>query len=140
MAAPASETDLDTTLAALADPVRRRAIEVLGEGPRRSGELAEVVGVSPATMSKHLRVLRRGGLVTQAGDEVDTRVRIYSLASAPMVALRRWLKATEQAWAEELGDFAAHLRATGGEPPVERSDSSGWADHAGRADAPVHRR
>ncbi len=109
MAQPAS--DLDATLAALADPVRRRAVELLVRRPRRSGELAARVGVSPATMSKHLRVLRDRGLVTHHNDLVDTRVRIYSLTTAPMVELRRWLADTEQAWAEQLSGFAEYLGA-----------------------------
>ena len=46
------------TLAALADPVRRRSVELLAERPRRAGELAEALGVSAPVMSRHLRVLR----------------------------------------------------------------------------------
>lgn len=109
--------DLDATFAALADPARRRAVELLSAAPRRSGELAAMVGVSPATMSKHLRVLRQSGLVTQRSADVDTRVRVYSLASAPMVDLRRWLADTEQGWVDQLGAFADHL--AGDDPSAE---------------------
>lgn len=116
------DADLDVTLAALADPVRRRAVEVLGDGPRRSGELAHLVGVSPATMSKHLRVLRQGGLVSRADDGFDTRVRIYSLRSAPMADLRRWLADAERGWTEQLGAFVEH---------VEQDDDSATAVEAG---------
>ncbi len=100
---------IDTTLAALADPVRRRAVDELVRGPRRAGELARELGVSPATMSKHLRVLRRSGLVTDSRPDFDTRVRIYALASAPMIELRRWLADTEKGWVDQLGAFADHL-------------------------------
>jgi len=106
-----SASDLDATFAALADPARRRAVELLSAAPRRSGELATLVGVSPATMSKHLRVLRNSGLVSQQSADFDTRVRIYSLASAPMADLRRWLADTEQGWVDQLGAFAEHLSA-----------------------------
>ena len=101
--------DLDATLAALADPARRRVIEALSDAPRRSGELAEQIGVSPATMSKHLRVLRTSGLVTQTTDTFDPRVRVYSRPSAPMANLRKWLADAEQTWSEQLGAVAQHL-------------------------------
>ena len=64
---------LDDTLAALADPVRRRAVELLAERPHRAGELAEVLGVAAPAMSKHLRVLRQRGLVTRAAARTSTR-------------------------------------------------------------------
>lgn len=100
---------LDDTLAALADPLRRRAVELLADRPRRAGELATALGATPSAMSKHLRVLRLGGLVTQSHPDFDTRVRVYALRSAPMTQLRQWLDLAEQAWAEQLTSFAAHL-------------------------------
>jgi len=103
---------LDATLAALADPVRRRAVELLAERPRRAGELAGELGTAPSAMSKHLRVLRQSGLVEETHPEFDARVRIYALRSAPMVELRSWLDAAERGWAEQLTAFAEHLRET----------------------------
>jgi DNA-binding transcriptional ArsR family regulator len=100
---------LDTTLAALADPVRRGAVELLSAGPRRASELAAALGTTPSTMSKHLRVLRQSGLVDEAHPEFDARVRIYSLRAAPMHALREWLDAAERGWAEQLTAFKAHV-------------------------------
>jgi DNA-binding transcriptional ArsR family regulator len=100
---------IDEALAALADPARRRAVELLAQQPRRAGELASTLGVSPSAMSKHLRVLRDGGLVTETHPAHDTRVRIYSLRSAPMTDLRAWLDAAERGWTEQLSAFARHL-------------------------------
>ncbi len=100
---------LDNTLAALADPIRRRTVELLAERPRRAGELAGDLGTTPSTMSKHLRVLRQQGLVTETHPDFDARVRIYSLRSAPMTELRGWLDIAERGWAEQLTAFAAHL-------------------------------
>lgn len=100
---------LDDTFAALADPVRRGAVELLAQRPRRAGELAAELGATPATMSKHLRVLRRVGLVEEAQPEFDARVRIYSLRSAPMVDLRAWLERAERGWAAQLASFAQHI-------------------------------
>jgi DNA-binding transcriptional ArsR family regulator len=108
---------LDETLAALADPVRRGAVELLARGPRRAGELAAELGTTPSTMSKHLRVLRQGGLVGDTNPEFDARVRIYTLRSAPMAELRAWLAAAEQGWADQLRSFAAHIdQSEPGEP------------------------
>ncbi len=100
---------LDDTLAALADPVRRRTVELLAERPRRAGELASELGATPSAMSKHLRVLRQRGLVTETHPEFDARVRIYTLRAAPMTELRGWLDVAERGWAEQLTAFAAHL-------------------------------
>jgi DNA-binding transcriptional ArsR family regulator len=106
---PAAAGGLDGTLSALADPVRRRAVELLAAGPRRAGELAAALDTTPSTMSKHLRVLRQCGLVAETHPEFDARVRIYTLRSAPMTELRRWIDTAEQAWAGQLTAFAAHL-------------------------------
>jgi DNA-binding transcriptional ArsR family regulator len=100
---------IDDALAALADPARRRAVEILARQPRRAGELARALGVSPSAMSKHLRVLRERGLVTEAHPAHDTRVRIYALRSAPMADLRAWLDAAERGWAAQLAAFAEHM-------------------------------
>ncbi len=114
---PAAAADLDDTLSALADPVRRRTVELLAARPQRAGELATALGTTPSTMSKHLRVLRQCGLVNETHPEFDARVRIYALRSAPMTELRRWLDTAEQAWAAQLTAFAAHLeRDLPGEP------------------------
>jgi DNA-binding transcriptional ArsR family regulator len=105
----AAAAGLDDTLAALADPVRRRAVELLADRPRRAGELARELATTPSTMSKHLRILRRHGLVSETHPDFDARVRIYSLRSAPMTELRSWLDNAERAWAAQLSAFAAHL-------------------------------
>ncbi|MCU1371304.1 MAG: transcriptional regulator [Ilumatobacteraceae bacterium] len=103
---------VDATLAALADPVRRRTVELLAERPHRAGELAEALAVSPSTMSKHLRLLRQHDLVTEEHPPFDARVRIYALRSAPMADLRAWLDEAERGWTEQLSAFADHLRST----------------------------
>ncbi len=100
---------VDDAFAALADPARRRTVELLAVEPRRAGDLAQALRVSPSVMSKHLRVLRERGLVTETHPEHDTRVRIYSLRSAPMADLRAWLDAAERGWAEQLASFAKHV-------------------------------
>jgi DNA-binding transcriptional ArsR family regulator len=107
--ARAKASELDRTLAALADPARRRAVDLLRASPRRAGELAESLGVSPPAMSRHLAVLKQSGLVEESHPEFDARVRIYSLKAAPMARLKEWLSETEAMWSEQLGALRAHL-------------------------------
>jgi DNA-binding transcriptional ArsR family regulator len=101
---------VDAALAALADPLRRRTVELLALRPHRAGELAGALGVTPPTMSKHLRALRQGGLVTDTPPPFDTRVRVYQLRQEPFSDLRRWLERTERGWTEQLEAFSAYIR------------------------------
>lgn len=104
---------LDRTLAALADPHRRRAIDLLRERPRRAGELADSLGLSPPAMSRHLRALRQSGLVEESHPEFDARVRVYRLRPEPMAELKAWLEAAENHWADQLSALKAHVEARG---------------------------
>ena len=105
----AGPSPLDRTLAALADPQRRRVIEILREQPRPAGELARLSGISAPAMSRHLRMLRTSGLVAEEHNGFDARVRIYRLTPGPMDALKRWLEETEQLWSAQLLAFKAHI-------------------------------
>lgn len=106
---------LDETLAALADPHRRQAVEVLRQGPRRAGDLAEALSLSPPAMSRHLRTLRRSGIVEEDSDPFDARVRIYRLRAEPMADLKAWLEETERMWSRQLLAFREHLARGAGE-------------------------
>ena len=105
----AEATDLDRTLAALADPQRRRAVNLLRERPRRAGELAQALDLPAPAMSRHLRVLRECGLVEEMHPSFDARVRIYSLRHEPMAGLKAWLDETERLWTRQLASFKAHV-------------------------------
>lgn len=104
---------VDRTLAALADPVRRRAVELLGERPRSAGDLAADLGLAPPAMSRHLRALKAGGLVEDGHPDFDARVRIYSLKDGATAELRQWLAETEALWSHQLSAFKRHVE--GGE-------------------------
>lgn len=106
MSAPA----LDRTLAALADPHRRRVVDLLRERPHRAGELAQAARISFPAMSRHLRTLRRSGLVEEERDEFDSRVRIYRLRPEAMAELKTWLADTDALWARQLSALKAHLQ------------------------------
>ena len=104
---------LATLLRALADPDRVRVVELLSEAPRRAGELADVLGVPPPTMSKHLRVLLEAGIVVDERRREDARVRIFRLCPESVVAVRAWLDQIQAHWDEQLGSFKAHIEGKG---------------------------
>jgi DNA-binding transcriptional ArsR family regulator len=113
-------SDLDRTLAALADPTRRGVIDLLRRKPRRAGELAEAFEVSPPAMSRHLRVLRATGLVEEDHQGDDARVRTYRLRPERFQELARWLGEVEAYWADQLGAFKAHAERTRGKGKARR--------------------
>jgi DNA-binding transcriptional ArsR family regulator len=104
-----AKRNIDKTLAALADPHRRRAVELLGQRPRRAGELAEALDLPAPAMSRHLRTLKQSGLVEETHPEFDARVRIYTLKDGAMTDLKKWLADTERLWADQLASFKAHV-------------------------------
>ena len=100
-------------LQALADPTRFRAVELLSEAPRRAGELADELGVSPPTMSKHLRVLLRAGVVGDERPAGDARLRVFHLREESVLAIRAWLDQLQAHWDEQLNAFKAHVEERG---------------------------
>ncbi len=101
--------ELNTTLSALADRNRRAVIDLLKERPRRAGEIAAALSLTPPALSRHLRVLRRSGLIHEHGVEEDARVRIYRLQKKPFDQLRDWLGEVESFWVGELSAFRDHV-------------------------------
>ena len=100
--------NLDRTLGALADPTRRGVIDLLRKEPRRASELAEMMHMTRPAMSRHLRVLRKSGLVTESEPEHDARVRVYQLERAPFSELGEWLAEVEAFWGDQLAAFKQH--------------------------------
>lgn len=100
---------VDDILLALADPARRRAVELLGEKPRRAGELAELLGLPAPAMSRHLRALKLSGLVAETHPEFDARVRIYELRAERLGELKDWLARAERSWSDQLAAFRKHV-------------------------------
>ena len=94
---------------ALADPTRRRVIELLGDRPRRAGELAEAAGTSAPVMSRHLRVLLETGFVADERVPTDARLRVFRLRREPVLALQAWLDQLQAHWNEQLGSFKRHV-------------------------------
>lgn len=104
-----SSEAVDRVFAALADPKRRRAVELLGRRPHSAGELAHALGLAPPAMSRHLRALKEGGLVEDTYLRFDARVRIYRLKDGATAELKQWLADTEALWSDQLAAFKAHV-------------------------------
>jgi DNA-binding transcriptional ArsR family regulator len=94
-------------LEALADPTRRRIVELLAEGERSAGEIAAEFETSRPGVSRHLRVLREHGLVT-AREEAQRR--IYSLDPAPLAELDAWLARYRRFWPSRLDALDTEIK------------------------------
>lgn len=116
---------LDSTFLALADPTRRRVIELLRQKPRRAGDLAAVFDMVPPAMSRHLRVLRSSGLVEEDAAADDARVRIYRLRAEPFTELRQWLDEIEAFWSDQLGAFKDYAERQSGATRAKRRTRGG---------------
>jgi len=114
VSAASAAAALDRTFSALADPTRRAVVDLLRQRPRRAGELADAIAMSAPAMSRHLRVLRKTGLVVEDGLDEDARVRLYRLRAEPFAELRQWLDEVEAFWSDQLSAFAEHAARTRG--------------------------
>ena len=94
-------------LEALADPTRRRILELLAGDERSAGELASQFAISRPAVSRHLRVLREHGLVRARG---EAQRRLYSLDPAPLAELDAWLARYRRFWADRLDELEQELR------------------------------
>lgn len=92
----------------VAEPTRRRILDVLREGERSVGALIGALELPQPSVSKHLRVLRDAGLVEV---RVDGPRRLYRLQPAPLAELDDWLAPYRRFWAERLDALAERLAA-----------------------------
>ena len=104
-----TEAEVAVLFGALADPARRQVVQLLGTAPRRAGELAQAVGMTPPAMSRHLRVLLQAGIVTDERTATDARLRYFRLRPQSMVALQAWLDQLQAHWDEQLASFKRHV-------------------------------
>ena len=112
--ADAETAQLGTALTALGDPTRRAVVRLLARGSQRAGELAAALEMTPPTLSRHLRVLRKCGLIVDDEPEDDARVRLYRLRPDALQPLRDWLDEVEGFWNDQLQSFKAHAENRGG--------------------------
>jgi DNA-binding transcriptional ArsR family regulator len=95
------------SLMALADPTRRHIVEMLGRGPRASGEIAASFAISAPAVSQHLKVLREARLVEV---RVEAQRRIYTLNPLGLAEIDDWLARMKRFWSERLDDLERELR------------------------------
>ena len=92
-------------------------IDLLRKKPRKASDLADALSTSRPAMSRHLRVLRKSGLVREEGDEDDARLRIYRLERAPFEDLEGWLTEVRGFWSDQLSAFKAYAERGGRRGP-----------------------
>jgi DNA-binding transcriptional ArsR family regulator len=92
MTEPLDAEEVDAICSGLADRTRSGIVERLSEGPLTSSDLADALGVSYPSMSRHLKVLRDRGLVREQNDPADARLRVYQLDVVKLEALAQWLE------------------------------------------------
>jgi DNA-binding transcriptional ArsR family regulator len=96
------------SLLAIADPTRRRIVELLAERERPTGELVDEFDLSAPAISQHLNVLREAGLIVT---RAEGQSRIQSLNPAGLDELDDWLEKTRAVWSRRLDALERELRA-----------------------------
>jgi len=98
-----------TTFDVLAEPNRRRILDLLLEHPRSVGELVDRLGLTQPGTSKHLRILREAGLVRV---RPDAQRRCYELRPEPLAEVDAWLAPYRRLWSSSLDALERHLDDT----------------------------
>ena len=114
---PISGRAAEDVFDALGEPVRRRILELLRDGPTPVGKLADRLPVGRPGVSKHLRVLTEAGLVTRRS--VGTR-NLYALAPGGLATAQQWLV---QTWDAVLAAYAREVSQGHGVSQAERGPS-----------------
>jgi DNA-binding transcriptional ArsR family regulator len=98
--------DVATTFEVLAEPARRRILDLLRAGERPVGDLVGELALSQPAVSKHLRVLRDNGFVEV---RAEAQRRLYRLRTEPLETVDAWLAPYRHLWAERLDELERHL-------------------------------
>ena len=99
----------DQLLAALADPTRRRIVELLAEAPRTATEIHGQFPIANPAVSRHLRVLREAGLISAQRVPGDDRVRLYTLEQQRLDLIAGWLTDVSRHWQQQLESFKDYV-------------------------------
>jgi DNA-binding transcriptional ArsR family regulator len=105
---------IDAPFEVLAEPNRRRILDLLRLAERPVGDLVDQLTLSQPAVSKHLRVLREAGLVRV---RADAQRRFYELNPGPLAELDDWLAPYRRFWDRRLDALGRHLDDT--DPPKE---------------------
>jgi DNA-binding transcriptional ArsR family regulator len=104
---------LDLAFAALADPTRRAIVARLASGDATVKELAEPFEMTQPSISKHLKVLERAGLISR-GRAAQTRP--CRLVAAPLKDVAQWVETYRSLWEESFERLDVFLRSTPSTP------------------------
>ena len=102
---------IDAVFSALADPNRRRVVQLLGSAPMRASELATATGMARNAMSRHLGILRESGLVEVEFSNADARARLYRLQANRLAEVGDWIATIESDWRDQLERFKRFAEA-----------------------------
>jgi DNA-binding transcriptional ArsR family regulator len=108
MAMDRSPDQLSSAFAALADPTRRAILARLALGDADVSELAEPFDLSQPTISKHLKVLERAGLVARGR---DAQRRPRTLVAVPLKEVAEWMEPYRRFWEQQFSSLERHLKA-----------------------------
>jgi DNA-binding transcriptional ArsR family regulator len=97
---------MQSTFEVIAEPTRRRILDLLLETERPVGDLVSELAMSQPAVSRHLRVLRDAGLVRT---RTDAQRRVYRIEPAPLAAMDAWLQPYRRLWAASLDSLSRHL-------------------------------
>ena len=110
---------MQSTFEVVAEPTRRRILDLLLAGELPVGDLVTGLAMSQPGVSRHLLVLRDAGLVRS---RTDAQRRLYSISPAPLAELDGWLAPYRRLWADRLDQLAAHLDDMPDEPAGPRPE------------------
>ena len=113
---------LSTTFLALADPTRRAILARLAQGEATVSELAAPFDLALPTVSKHLKMLQRAGLVSQGR---NAQWRPCRLETAPLREIDTWMDEYRRFWADNFDRLDEYLKELQGkEPPAPTATGS----------------
>ncbi|MFO0686877.1 MAG: metalloregulator ArsR/SmtB family transcription factor [Sandaracinus sp.] len=126
MSTAARRARLSDVLFALADPTRLAIVEHVAQAPRRASELADSIGASRPSMSRHLRILREAGILEDEDDAHDGRATQIVLAHGPFDEVRDFVDELQGFWESQLASFqkVAEARASAHRAPARKRKAS----------------
>src|SRR5438876_610320 len=104
---------MDTTFDVLAEPNRRRILDLLRAEERPVGDLVRELAISQPAVSKHLRVLRDAGFVDV---RPEAQRRVYRVRAEPLREIDEWLEPYRALWTSRLDELERHLDTMEDEP------------------------
>ena len=101
-----SERQLNRVFSALADPTRRRMLSMLARRERTAGDLGEPFRISQPAASKHIRILRRAGLVSR---QIQGRTHRFTFQAKPLEEAEKWIAQHRKFWESSLESLGRML-------------------------------